>query len=543
MSQFGRRKFIKSAVGGAIALSMIGTASAAEGRDQFVAIVRGKGARKRLARSDIDILHTVADGRVLLVAAESADAVRNVRGVSNVEPNRAYRPIGPERQATEESTDEQYADIQWDKQEDTTGAFEAHSVATGAGRTVAIIDTGIDTAHPDLRNRVDRGQLFRADGLSSPNGTPTVSGGTPIAARLPPGTADEGDLAPDDDTVELAPYVFLGSPDTREQPAADDVQSHGSHCAGIATAKHDETSVDEDFGIAGMAPDAEVVPLRVFYWKEITDFPFDVDGDGTEESVTVTTLYTTDFDILSAIDYAAQIGADAANMSLGGGVIKGKAHSSGDHVAYQRVIQRAVQRGTVVTTSAGNADADLQHGGYYTLPNSVPGSISVSATGPNNERVFYSNYGTSDIDVGAPGGGYETLKKTLCADYDSDGDGEVPVEKDTDGDGDTELVYEDCPLPEWPYPLNLVLSTVPPDLNGGMAYDWYAGTSMAAPQVAGLVALVREANPELSAKQVQSIIENSARFSKGKGSADIGAGVVYAPGALEEATKRGGNSK
>ena len=535
MSQIGRRGFIKGAAGGAIGLSMIGTASAVNGRKQFIVTARGKGVQKRLERDDIEVLQTIADGRVLLVAASSADAVRNVRGVSSVEPNRAFRPIGPERQATEESTDEDFAGIQWDKHSDTTGAFEAHDVATGAGRTVTIIDTGIDADHPDLRSRPDQGQLFRADGLSSPTGSPTVAGDTPIPARLPPGTADEGNTAPDDDTVELAPYVFLGSPDTREQPAADDVQSHGSHCAGIATAKHDETE-PEDLGIAGMAPDAEVVPLRVFYWKELTDYPFDVDGDGTEESVTVTTLYTTDFDILSAIEYTAEIDADSANMSLGGGVLKGSAHSSGEHVAYQRVIQQAVQSGTVVTTSAGNATADLQHGGYYTLPNSVPGSMSVSATGPNNELVYYSNYGTSDIDVGAPGGGYETLNKTLTADYDGDGDCEYPV-GDTDDDGETDYADADCV--EWPYPLNLVYSTVPPDLNGGLAYDWYAGTSMAAPQVAGLVALVREVNPDLSAKQVQSVIENSARFSNGKGSADVGAGVIYAPGALEEAAKRG----
>lgn len=508
MSRLNRRGFIKAAAG-ATALSMLGTASATKGRTQYVVTANGKHAERRLERDGIEVLGAIADGRVLLVAADSADAVRSVRGVSNVAPNRAFRPIGPERQATEESTDEQFASIQWDKHTETTGAFEAHDVATGAGRTVAIIDTGIDADHPDLRARMDRGRLFRADGLSSPSGTPTVTGDTSIAARLPPGTADEGDTAPDDDTVELEPYLFLGSPDTREQPAADDVQSHGSHCAGIATAKHDDTSAGEDFGIAGMAPDAEVVPLRVFYWKEFTDYPFDVDGDGTDESVTVTTLYTTDFDILSAIDYAGDIGADAANMSLGGGVIKGRDHSSGEHVAYQRVIQRAVQQGTVVTTSAGNASADLQHGGYYTLPNSVPGSISVSATGPNNERVFYSNYGTSDIDVGAPGGGYETLEKTLAADT------------------------------EWPFPLNLVYSTVPPDLNGGRAYDWYAGTSMAAPQVAGLVALIREVAPDMSAKQVQSVIENSARYTAGKGSPDVGAGIIHAPGALAEAAKRG----
>ncbi|WP_266075526.1 S8 family peptidase [Haladaptatus caseinilyticus] len=496
MPNLNRRTFVKSVGAGAVALASMGVASAADGRDQFVVTVGGKGARKRLERSGADVQDSVADGRVLLVAAAEKSTIQRVSGVKHVESNLGYRAVGPKLQSTEESTDEEYADIQWDKHADTTGAFQAHDTATGDGRTVAIIDTGIDTAHPDLRNRVERGRLFRADGASSPDGGPAVDGDTTIDARLPP----SGE--------EIESYTYLGAPAIRSQMAADDVHSHGSHCAGIATAKHDDTSAGEDFGIVGMAPDADVVPLRVFYWKRLDDYQYDTDGDGEDESVTVTTLWTTDFDILSAIDYAGTIGADAANMSLGGGVIKGSAHKDGEHVGYQKVIQSAVQRGTVVTTSAGNASSDLQHEGYYTLPNSVPGSISVSATGPNNERVFYSNYGTSDIDVGAPGGGYETLEKTLASDT------------------------------EWPYPLNLVYSTVPPDLNDGTAYAWYAGTSMAAPQVAGLVALVREVNPDLNAKQVQSIIENTARYSNGKGDADTGAGIIYAPDAVEEADHR-----
>jgi len=481
---------------GAVALTTMGVASAADGRNQYVVTGRGKGTEKRLDRAGVDVQATVADGRVALVAAESAEEVSAVSGVKDVTPNQGYRPVGPELQSTAESKDEEYADVQWDKHADTTGAFEAHDVATGEGRTVAIIDTGIDTYHPDLRNNVGEGALFRADGASSPDGSPVVDGDATIQARLKP------------DAEEVAAYTFLGEPDLREQAAADDVDSHGSHCAGIATARNGDTAAGEDFGIAGVAPDAEVVPLRVFYWKKYSGYPYDVDEDGEEESVTVTTLWTTDFDILNAIDYASEIGVDAANMSLGGGVIKGSAHRDGEHVAYQTTIQSAVQRGTVVTTSAGNASSDLQHEGYYTLPNSVPGSIGVSATGPNNELVFYSNYGTSDVDVAAPGGGYETLEKTLSDDV------------------------------EWPYPTNLVLSTVPPDLNDGLAFDWYAGTSMAAPQVAGLVALVREVNPDLNAKQVQSVIENSARYANGKGDPDLGAGIVYAPGAVEEAKKR-----
>jgi subtilisin family serine protease len=487
MRRVTRRNLLRG-VAGATALATMGVTSASDGRDQFVVTARGGGVERRLERAGAEVLATAGDGDLLLVAAADA-ATADVRGVKSVEPNRGYRPVGPAERSTAESLDDELAPLQWDKQADTTGAFEAHDVATGAGRSVAIIDTGIDTEHPDLRNAVGRGRLFRADGASAPDGAPTVDGDTTIPARLPP------------DTEELASYVYRGPPEIREQAAGDDVDSHGSHCAGIATARNDATSEGEDIGIAGMAPDAEAVPLRVFYWKEYEGFEY----EGSE--ITVTTLWTTDFDILSAIDYAADIGADAANMSLGGGVVRGSAHRDGEHVAYQRTIQSAVRRGTVVTTSAGNASADLQHEGYYTLPNSVPGSISVSATGPNNERVFYSNYGTSDVDVGAPGGGYETLEKTLAADT------------------------------EWPYPTNLVLSTVPPDLNDGVAYAHYAGTSMAAPQVAGLVALLREVDPDLSAKRVQSIVENTARFSRGKSSADVGAGVVHAPSALEEAQR------
>src|SRR6056297_3745330 len=270
MPEVHRRDVLKGMAAGAVALTTMGVASA-------------------------------ADGRVALVAAESAEEVSAVSGVKDVTPNQGYRPVGPELQSTAESKDEEYADVQWDKHADTTGAFEAHDVATGEGRTVAIIDTGIDTYHPDLRNSVGEGALFRADGASSPDGSPTVDGDATIQARLKP------------EAEEVAAYTFLGEPKLREQTAADDVDSHGSHCAGIATARNGDTAAGdtaagEDFGIAGVAPDAEVVPLRVFYWKQLDGYPYDVDEDGEEESVTVTTLWTTDFDILNAIDYASEIG-------------------------------------------------------------------------------------------------------------------------------------------------------------------------------------------------------------------------------------------
>lgn len=72
-------------------------------------------------------------------------------------------------------------------------------------------------------------------------------------------------------------------------------------------------------------------------------------------------------------------------------------------------MQYATRQGTVIVGSAGNHGESLQQKGLWTLPNSLAGVISTSATGPNDERTFYSNWGTNEIDIGAPGGGYETL--------------------------------------------------------------------------------------------------------------------------------------
>ncbi|WP_343195723.1 S8 family serine peptidase [Halovivax sp.] len=258
-----------------------------------------------------------------------------------------------------------------------------------------------------------------------------------------------------------------------------DEHYHGTHVAGTAAATG-------DVGVIGTAPDAELVSLKVFWFEEI-------DGE--------VVLTTTTADILAAITAAAAIDADAANMSLGTPPLDPQLNAAGIRVAYERVIQYASREGTAVVASAGNSDANLQQGGYFTVPNSTAGALSVSATGPNDERVFYSNYGTNEIDVGAPGGGYETLEKTL---------------------------EEDPAEVAWPYPLNLVLSTIP-----GGEYAWLAGTSMAAPQVAGTVALVRELAPDANARQVEQAVKAGCEGVDGQSDSDTGAGRINAKNACE----------
>ncbi|HET7325623.1 MAG TPA: S8 family serine peptidase, partial [Halococcus sp.] len=98
---------------------------------------------------------------------------------------------------------------------------------------------------------------------------------------------------------------------------------------------------------------------------------------------------------------------------------------------------------------------------------------------------------------GAPGGGYETVEKTLSDET------------------------------EWPYPTNLVLSTVP------SGYAYYLGTSMAAPQVTGLVGLLKEVAPTATPVQVKQTIKQSADLVPGKSDPELGAGRINAKRTVE----------
>jgi subtilisin family serine protease len=139
---------------------------------------------------------------------------------------------------------------------------------------------------------------------------------------------------------------------------------------------------------------------------------------------------------------------------------------------------------TLLVIAAGNDSADLQHDGdFVSLPNEGAQAVSVSATGPigfgwgddglespPESPAFYTNYGTNAIDVGAPG-----------------------------GDADLDAVDT---VAGWYY--DLVLSTVPD------GYGWAAGTSMAAPNVAGAAALVKSANPNYGAAEIETALKRAA---------------------------------
>lgn len=175
--------------------------------------------------------------------------------------------------------------------------------------------------------------------------------------------------------------------------------------------------------------------------------------------------------------------AKVINMSLGGG--------GACTTATQSAITAAVNRGTTVVVAAGNSNDNAAN---YS-PASCNNVISVAATNRAGSRSSYSNFG-SVVDIAAPGGETRTAE--------SGG----------------------------------ILST----LNAGTktptseSYAYYQGTSMAAPHIAGLAALVKSANSALTPAQIESAIKTNSRALPGTCSGGCGAGLADAAKTVQAVT-------
>ena len=212
---------------------------------------------------------------------------------------------------------------------------------------------------------------------------------------------------------------------------------HGTHVAGIIAAESNTDPNAPSAGVAGVAWGARIMPLRAL----------GVDGG-------------TSFDVIEAIRWAAGLDnasstvptepADIINLSLGGGAAS---------VSEQDAINEVRAAGVIVIASAGNDASTVP-----SYPAAYDGVVSVSATTIQNSAVApYSNSGAT-IDVAAPGGSSIT---------DVNGDGI--------GDGVFSTVGDDSD------PFNLQFG-----------YTALQGTSMAAPHVAGVVALMKTVHPLLT---------------------------------------------
>jgi Subtilase family len=258
---------------------------------------------------------------------------------------------------------------------------------------VAVIDSGIDLTHPDLSHQVAIAKSF--------------VGGT-----------------------------------------AQDTRGHGTIVAGIIAAQ-----LDNDIGIAGLAPAAELVVAKV------------VSPNGTI-SVQAESR---------AIHWAVDNGARVVNVSLGG--LRDPRNPGRDTYSRleQEAIAYAVKRGAVVVAAVGNSDqAPRTPWHFASYPAALPHVLGVSALARNGASPAFSNRDAVYNDVAAPGEDIlSTFPRSLTAERASCAD----------------QGYTPCATSDFR----------PPD-----------GTSFAAPQASAVAANLLGSRPLLRPEQVTAIIERAA---------------------------------
>jgi subtilisin family serine protease len=260
------------------------------------------------------------------------------------------------------------------------------AATTGAPVTVAVIDTGIDTTHPDLS-----GRLWTNPG------------------EIPGNNVDDDGNGLKDDV-----HGWNFADDNAQLYSAADNETHGTHVAGTIAAQR-----DNGLGVAGVADNARIMALK-----------FLKPGGG----------YTSD--AMRAIDYAVAKGARVINASWGG---------SDYSQPLCDTIQLAGDAGVLFVAAAGNDGADNDVTGSWPANCPAPTLISVAATTSGDGLATFSNRGAVNVDLGAPG---DTIRSTMP----------------------------------------------------GNSYGYKSGTSMAAPHVSGVAAVLLGEEPGLAPWQLKAAI-------------------------------------
>ena len=330
-----------------------------------------------------------------------------------------------------------------------TGAVEAQQVdVPRATVTVAVMDTGIDYEHPDLKDRIDASRSVGCQVNGIPNQDPS---------------------------------------------AWKDDHYHGTHVAGTIAASHN------GYGVDGVAPDATLIAIKTSnkagsFYPEYVACAFDWAAEHNVD-VSNSSYYMDPYAFWMPNEASQAAGLEAASRAVRyskeHGVVnfaaEGNSNDDHDNPTIDKDSPNDVEGAAVERNVAGGIDVPAM------LNDSV---LSVSAlklptgTDPATaklERAGFSNYGTTSVDVAAPG---QRIWSTM---------------------------------PTW--------EKDPP-------FGYLSGTSMASPHAAGVAALVKQIHPDYTADQVIALMKKQAGYTYDRlaapedGKEYRGAGLVNALAAV-----------
>lgn len=277
---------------------------------------------------------------------------------------------------------------------DKVKAFKAWDNGVGSRRIViAVSDTGVDYKHPDIKDNV------WTNTKEIPNN----------------GVDDDNNGYVDD----IHGYDFRGNDNDPMDETSSKNPGHGTHCAGIMGAVGNNGT----FG-SGMSQQVSIMPVRFL----------GSDGSG---------------DLMGAVksmDYATNNGANIISASWGAAVQEAQAKPIVEAIA------RANAKGVIFVAAASNDGKNNDSYSVFPANTNLPNMITVAASGPEDEKPSWSNFGRGKVHLASPG-------------------------------------------------LN-IFSTLPQEKFGKLS-----GTSMATPLVSGLVALLLSHNDKLTAQQVRAILQ------------------------------------
>lgn len=273
------------------------------------------------------------------------------------------------------------------------GATRVWDVATGGTNViVAVIDTGVDYRHEDLAANM------------------WVNAG-----EIPTNGVDDDGNGYVDDVYGMDAYSGDGDP----YPSTTyEEEGHGTHCAGTIAGVG-----NNGIGVAGVCWQARIMGLRFL-------------GDGAYGAID---------DAIECVDYAIQMGAHVLNNSWGS--------TSFSQAGYD-AMARAGEHNILSCCAAGNEAEDNDEVPHYPSSYDLDCILAVAASHRTDGLSYFSCYGSTSVDLAAPGSG--------------------------------------------------ILSTLPLD-----GYEPWSGTSMACPHVAGAAALLHAVDPSLSALAIKDILMRS----------------------------------